>query len=94
MFDNFMSLIYFILAIVVVFLIIIQPSKGGDLGSLAGASNKTGQSSKITFITKLTAFLAGMFLFLSFLIVYNEAQESKSSVVNSQIEESQTGEGK
>ena len=81
MFNNFLDYFQIIVAILVIFLVILQPSKGSDLGSMAGGNSSNGNKTYVDPLTKITGFLVLSLIFSSFFVNYIEKEARMSSVV-------------
>lgn len=78
--ENFLSYSHYIVAILVIFLVFIQPSKAGAGSLLSSGGN--GVDKKIDFLTKLTMVSIVLFLAVSFSIPYYQSTIKNESVVS------------
>lgn len=79
------KVIHIIVSILLIITVLLQPGKGGDLGSVfgGGASESIfGSSGAVPFLTKMTRVLAVLFLGTSLGLGYFSAQGISSSVVD------------
>ena len=90
-----------IISILLVIVVLIQPSKGGDLGSIFGGGTSEsifGSSGAVPFLVKLTRILAFLFMVTSLTLGYFSTKQIKSSVIEDtasiQEEITPTDEGK
>lgn len=81
MLNNILDYIQIIVALIVIFLVVLQPSKGSDLGSMAGGSSSGGNKVYVDPMTKFTGFLILTLIFSSFFVTYIEKESRSSSVV-------------
>lgn len=65
-------------AVVIIVFVVLQPSKGSDLGSMAGGSTSNGNKTFVDPLTKITGFILALFMALSFFVSYIEVQNRKS----------------
>tara|TARA_Y100001970_G_scaffold290274_1_gene423428 strand:- start:78782 stop:79087 length:306 start_codon:yes stop_codon:yes gene_type:complete len=81
--ESLIIFIYILVSIVLIALILLQQSKGSDIGSaFGGGSSNTmfGPSSSLNPLTKVTAFLSAVFLILSLGITY-QARVSNNEIL-------------
>lgn len=64
-------------AVIMIVFVVLQPSKGSDLGSMAGGSTSNGNKSFIDPLTKITGFLLACFMVFSFFVSYLDVQDKK-----------------
>lgn len=65
-------ILYVIACLFLILVVLLQAGKGGGLGSLAGGTSSVfGGRGAATFLTKLTGFMAAMFMVLSVAISLN-----------------------
>ena len=79
------QVIHVIVSILLIVTVLLQPGKGGDLGSVfgGGASESIfGSSGAVPFLTKMTRVLAVLFLGTSLTLGYFSARGISSSVVD------------
>ncbi len=84
---NLFLIIHSILAIVLIIIILLQRSDGGALGGIGGGSFSgmlTGRSSA-NFLTKLTAFIAALFLGNSLLLAILSGNINDNSIINETV---------
>jgi preprotein translocase subunit SecG len=80
----FIKVIHIIVCLFLIILILLQPGKGGDLGSVFGGGSSEsvfGSSGAAPFLTKLTRLLALIFVITSLSLGYFSVQSIKSSVI-------------
>ncbi len=80
----FIKVIHIIVCSFLIILILLQPGKGGDLGSVFGGGSSEsvfGSSGAAPFLTKLTRLLALIFVITSLSLGYFSVQSIKSSVI-------------
>lgn len=76
-----------IVATLMIVFVVLQPSKGSDLGSMAGGSTSNGNKSFVDPLTKLTGFLLAAFMTFSFFVSYIDVQEKTSNIPQFEITE-------
>ena len=91
--ENLLIFFYILISVSLVLIILLQQGKGSDIGSAFGAGSSNtmfGTSSSSNPLTKVTAFLAAVFLILSLSITYisRSSLNQESSVDQIEIEES------
>ena len=91
--ENLLIFFYILISVSLVLIILLQQGKGSDIGSAFGAGSSNtmfGTSSSSNPLTKVTAFLAAVFLILSLFITYisRSSLNQESSVDQIEIEES------
>lgn len=85
--DTLITLItvfHIVIAILLVITVLLQPGKGGDLGSMFGGGMSDsifGSSGAVPFLTKTTRVLAVLFLVTSLSLGFFLTRDYKSSVV-------------
>jgi preprotein translocase subunit SecG len=79
------------IALVLILIVLIQGSKGSELGAAFGGGSQTvfGSSGGATFFTKLTAVVAVLFMCFSIILAKMSTNKAHDSVVPTQIEEIQ-----
>ena len=80
----FIKVIHIVVCLFLIILILLQPGKGGDLGSVFGGGSSEsvfGSSGAAPFLTKLTRLLALIFVITSLSLGYFSVQSIKSSVI-------------
>ena len=80
----FIKVIHIIVCLFLIILILLQPGKGGNLGSVFGGGSSEsvfGSSGAAPFLTKLTRLLALIFVITSLSLGYFSVQSIKSSVI-------------
>lgn len=87
MIENIIYWLQIIAAVLMVVFVVLQPSKGSDLGSMAGGTTSNGNKSFIDPLTKVTAFLLAGFMSLSFMVSYLDVQEKSVEMPTFQVEE-------
>ena len=76
--------IHIIVSILLVITVLLQPGKGGDLGSMFGGGTSEsifGASGAVPFLTKVTRILAVIFMVTSLSLGYFSARGISSSVI-------------
>ena len=76
--------IHIIVAIVLIIVVLLQPGKGGDLGSVFGGGTSEsvfGASGAVPFLTKLTRLFAVVFFITSLSLGYFSVQNIQSTVI-------------
>ena len=71
--ENLLIFFYILISISLILIILLQQGKGSDIGSAFGAGSSNtmfGSGSSSNPLTKVTAFLAAIFLILSLSITY------------------------
>jgi preprotein translocase subunit SecG len=91
--ENLLIFFYILISVSLVLIILLQQGKGSDIGSAFGAGSSNtmfGTSSSSNPLTKVTAFLAAVFLILSLSITYisRSSLNEESSTDQIEIEES------
>jgi preprotein translocase subunit SecG len=89
--ENIFLIINLILAVLLVFVILIQRSEGGALGLGISQDNFVSSRSAGNFLTKTTAIIATLFILTSIALTIISKQElsSRSSSVLEKVEEKQ-----
>lgn len=87
MIENIIYWLQIIAAVLMVVFVVLQPSKGSDLGSMAGGSTSNGNKTFIDPLTKMTALLLAGFMSLSFLVSYLDVKEKSVDMPTFQVEE-------
>lgn len=89
--------IHIIVSILLVITVLLQPGKGGDLGSMFGGGTSEsifGASGAVPFLTKVTRILAVIFMVTSLSLGYFSARGISSSVItdfpSAPVEQQQT----
>lgn len=79
----FVFAIHIIVCILMTIVVLLQPGKSGDLGSIFGGSTQTifGAAGAVPFLAKLTRILAVVFFVTSLSLSYLTAVGVKSSVI-------------
>ena len=81
---NLVFVIHIIVSILLVITVLLQPGKGGDLGSMFGGGTSEsifGASGAVPFLTKVTRILAVIFMITSLSLGYFSARGISSSVI-------------
>lgn len=80
---TFIKGIHIIVSILLIITVLLQPGKGGDLGSMFGGTTESifGASGAVPFLTKVTRVLAVLFMITSLSLGYFSTRSVKSSVV-------------
>ena len=87
--ESIIVVINIILAIVLVVVILLQRSEGGALGLGVSQDNFTSSRSVSTFLTKLTAIIASLFIICSIVLVAINRDEIRKTQSVLELEESQ-----
>ena len=80
---TFIKGIHIVVSILLIITVLLQPGKGGDLGSMFGGTTESifGASGAVPFLTKVTRVLAVLFMITSLSLGYFSTRGVKSSVV-------------
>ena len=87
--ESIIVVINIILAIVLVVVVLLQRSDGGALGLGVSQDNFTSSRSVSTFLTKLTAIIASLFIICSIVLVAINRDEIRKTQSVLELEESQ-----
>mgnify|MGYP001315600315 CR=1 FL=1 len=87
--ESIIVVINIILAIVLVIVVLLQRSEGGALGLGVSQDNFTSSRSVGTFLTKLTAIIASLFIIFSIVLVAINRDELRKTQSVLELEESQ-----
>ena len=87
--ENLLIFINIVLAIILVVIILLQRSEGGALGLGVSQDNFTSARSVGTFLTKLTAIIASLFIICSIVLVAINRDEIRKTQSVLELEESQ-----
>ena len=87
--ESIIVVINIILAIVLVVVVLLQRSEGGALGLGVSQDNFTSSRSVGTFLTKLTAIIASLFIIFSIVLVAINRDELRKTQSVLELEESQ-----
>tara|TARA_B100001778_G_scaffold255576_1_gene215701 strand:- start:51 stop:350 length:300 start_codon:yes stop_codon:yes gene_type:complete len=90
--ENLLIFFYILISISLILIILLQQGKGSDIGSAFGAGSSNtmfGSSSSSNPLTKVTAFLAAIFLILSLSITYisRSSMIEESPIIEVEIDE-------
>ena len=85
--ENLLILVNIILAIVLIIVILLQRSEGGALGLGVSQDNFTSSRSVGTFLTKLTAIIATLFIVCSIVLVAINRDEIRKTQSVLELEE-------
>ncbi|URQ67766.1 preprotein translocase subunit SecG [SAR86 cluster bacterium] len=90
--ENLLIFFYIIISISLILIILLQQGKGSDIGSAFGAGSSNtmfGSSTSSNPLTKVTAFLAAIFLILSLSITYisRSSMIEESPIIEVEINE-------
>ena len=80
----FIKVLHIFISIILILIILLQPSKSGDLGSMFGGGSSDsvfGSSGAVPFLAKLTRLLAVVFVCTSLFLGYFSVKSISSSVV-------------
>jgi len=78
--------VHILVSVVLILIILLQPGKSGDLGSVFGGGTSEsvfGASGAVPFLTKLTRLFAVVFFVTSLSLGYFSVQKIQSSVIRS-----------
>lgn len=81
----FIKVIHIIVCVFLIVLVLLQPGKGGDLGSVFGGGSSDsvfGSSGAVPFLAKLTRLFAVIFVITSLSLGYFSVRSIKSSVIS------------
>lgn len=80
-------MLHVIASIVLILIVLLQAGKGADMGAAFGGSSQTvfGSSGASTFLGKLTAGVAILFMITSLLLTYTASHRSSSLMERSRI---------
>lgn len=80
---SFVLAVHFLLCIFMIIIILLQSSKGSDMGAAFGGSSQTvfGASGGATFLSKLTKWVAVMFLVTSLTLAYMATRKRESNLI-------------
>ena len=87
--ESIIVVINIILAIILVVVVLLQRSEGGALGLGVSQDNFTSARSVGTFLTKLTAIIASLFIICSIVLVAINRDEIRKTQSVLELEESQ-----
>ena len=85
--ENFVLILNVILAILLIFTILLQKSEGGALGIGAAQDSFISSRSAGSFLTKVTAIIATLFIITSISLTIISNQEVSSSSVLEKVKE-------
>ena len=83
--ENLILFFYILISVTLIILILLQQGKGSDIGSAFGSGSSNtmfGPSSSPNPLTKITAFLAFIFLLVSLGMTWNIRHSSQSIHIN------------
>ena len=87
--ENIIVVINIILAFILVVVVLLQRSEGGALGLGVSQDNFTSSRSVSTFLTKLTAIIASLFIICSIILVAINRDEIRKTQSVLELEEEQ-----
>ena len=87
--ESIIVVINIILAVILVVVVLLQRSEGGALGLGVSQDNFTSARSVGTFLTKLTALIASLFIICSIVLVAINRDEIRKTQSVLELEESQ-----
>ena len=87
--ENIIVVINIILAIILVIVVLLQRSEGGALGLGVSQDNFTSSRSVSTFLTKLTAIIASLFIICSIALVAINRDELRKTQSVLELEENE-----
>ena len=74
--------LHVIICIFIILVVLLQVGRGAELGAAFGSMGQAhNQRGRATFMSKLTATMAFMFMLTSFLLTYDTSQVQQSSVL-------------
>lgn len=85
-----LKVVHIVVSIVLILIILVQPSKSGDIGSMFGGGNSEsvfGSVGAVPFLVKLTRLFAFVFIVTSLSLGYFSVKSIKSSVVEDSVME-------
>ena len=88
--ENIIVVINIILAIILVIVVLLQRSEGGALGLGVSQDNFTSSRSVGTFLTKLTAIIASLFIICSIILVAINRDEIRKTQSVLELEEEES----
>ena len=87
--ESLLILVNIILAVILIIVILLQRSEGGALGLGVSQDNFTSARSVGTFLTKLTAIIASLFIICSIVLVAINRDEIRKTQSVLELEENQ-----
>ena len=87
--ESLLTFVNILLAIILIISILLQRSEGGALGLGVSQDNFTSSRSVGTFLTKLTAIIASLFIICSIVLVAINRDEIRKTQSVLELEESQ-----
>ena len=87
--ENIIVIVNILLAIILVVVVLLQRSEGGALGLGVSQDNFTSSRSVSTFLTKLTAIIASLFIICSIILVAINRDEIRKTQSVLELEEEQ-----
>ena len=87
--ENLLIFVNIALAVILIIVILLQRSEGGALGLGVSQDNFTSSRSVSTFLTKLTAIIASLFIICSIVLVAINRDEIRKTQSVLELEESQ-----
>ena len=87
--ESLLIFVNIVLAVILVIIILLQRSEGGALGLGVSQDNFTSARSVGTFLTKLTAIIASLFIICSIVLVAINRDEIRKTQSVLELEESQ-----
>lgn len=85
-----LKVVHLVVSFVLILIILVQPSKSGDIGSMFGGGNSEsvfGSVGAVPFLVKLTRLFAFVFIVTSLSLGYFSVKSIKSSVVEDSVME-------
>ncbi|NIP30672.1 MAG: preprotein translocase subunit SecG [Candidatus Dadabacteria bacterium] len=83
-----LKIIHIFVSVVLILIILLQPSNSGDLGSMFGGGTSEsvfGSSGAVPFLAKLTRLIAAVFIITSLTLGYFSVKSISSSVVQDSV---------
>ncbi len=82
------KIVHLIVSVVLILIILVQPSKSGDIGAMFGGGSSEsvfGSSGAVPFLVKLTRLFAFIFIVTSLTLGYFSVKSISSSVVDDSV---------
>lgn len=82
------KIIHLIVSVILILIILVQPSKSGDIGAMFGGGSSEsvfGSSGAVPFLVKLTRLFAFVFIVTSLTLGYFSVKSISSSVVDGSV---------
>ena len=84
---TFLIILHILICLVLILIVLLQAGKGADMGAAFGGSSQTvfGSSGAGTFLGKMTAGIAILFMLTSLLLTYTASHRSSSLMDRSKL---------